>query len=124
MELFRKRRSDQEYVEMIRGRVARERAIGVFFLCMVVVFGVLLYLLLRMQNTIVSDFSNELAQSKDDHFPNIVGFILGITFGITFGVILSNMLGALSDALKNFKEGNRTEKLMLKFYDELNKNKT
>ena len=111
MELYRKRKSDDEYVEAIRKRVALSRWFGIFSIG-VGIFLVVMCLIWGLPWKMVSmlDFMGDAAPEIRNGI--IIGF--GAAFQIVFVVWC---FGSGIAALKS----HRTERLLLKFYDELHK---
>ncbi|KKL94692.1 hypothetical protein LCGC14_1862140 [marine sediment metagenome] len=111
MELYPKRKTDEQYVEAVRKLVARSRWFGVYHACLVIVFVVAFQILWRS-------------------ICSVDGLMSGVSKGVHIGIMLGAMAGVLMVlAAQNviwgaqcFK-GHRTERLMLKFHDELKKEK-
>jgi len=103
--------SDEEYVELIRKKDRAVRRMMWVWLVLAVPFVAIFAVWAR------------LALGGVEHLPYaaqtvVVGLVLGATMGLTCAVILGN----LALCIWNFWEarvGNRTERLMLKYHDEL-----
>jgi hypothetical protein len=116
MELYPKRKSDAEYIAWIRMQVGDGKCYAVFQGIMFFVF-IVLYLIL---NRLVFQF-HEIMPEAAETLP--LGVIIGVQFGVMF-VFLGGMAAfCVVTAVRHLK-GNRTEKLMLKFYDDLKEQET
>ncbi len=107
MNLFPKRKTDEEYVEAARKLVVRSKWIGVLealaaIICLVSYLG-------------VNSFYVWL--NKLQYGP---GVLIGIIYGASGGLIISL---AIVNMIQCFK-GRRAERLMLKYHDELKEKKT
>jgi hypothetical protein len=113
MQLYPKRLTDADYVESVRSMLARSRRLAVlhgvmaiFFICMFYAFHRIIF-------------------STDDSSPPIAGLIEP---GMRIGMMLGAMMGASImfaifsiGSLINVIKGQRTERLMLRFHDDLQK---
>jgi hypothetical protein len=108
MQIRPKHMSDAEYVESVRKVVARSKALLVLYVCnAVLLIGVNLgfwYVL----------------QSLREIWPGIdEGLYAGILVGVVAGIGLTGAVSAIGSAIRYWCDGFRSERLMLKFHDEL-----
>ncbi len=113
LQLYPKRKNDAEYVESVRKIVRRTKWLAVFHGIMALFFFGCYLVMVRMI------YSAE---------PQVPGFAESISTGLRIGVMLGAFIGALLVfGAVNVKysitllKGQRTERLMLKFHDELRK---
>ena len=109
MELYPKHKTDEEFVEAVRKQAAHSRKFGIFHACGVLFFlGAFLVL-------------SHLIHSVDGMMEDVSsGVHVGIMFGFMGGIFILLAVQNVMWATQYFK-GNRTEHLMLKFYDDLKK---
>ena len=111
MELYPKRKTDEEYIEALRKLVARSKWFGVFHAFFVLFFlGMFLvwwHLLCKLDQLFP-----ELAESIGK------GIHIGIMFGAVAGLFAFYALQAVFWSVQSFC-GQRTERLLLKFHDRL-----
>jgi len=111
MELYSKRKTDEEYVEFTRKLIKRSKWYGLFFACGAVLFLVMFEALWRL---IHSD-----KQIMTDISPGIhIGIMLGAMGGFFVVMAWQNMMWAAK-----YFTGQRAERLMVKFHDEMKKEK-
>ena len=111
MELYPKRKSDAEYIAMIREHVGRGKRHAVFFGFMFLVF-MGLYLAF---NYVVFRF-HEIMPEAADALP--LGVLIGVKFGVVM-VFLGGLAAFCAITAMRHVSGNRTAVLMLRFHDEL-----
>ena len=111
MELRPKRKTDEEYVESVRRQVAQSKWFGVFHACGFVFFlGAFWWIwwMIYSPNSPLAEFLGAARSSS----------ILGIAFGAFAGIQLVFAGQNAMWAAQHFR-GHRTERLMLRFHDEL-----
>jgi hypothetical protein len=109
MELYPKRKTDDEYVALIRKQVDRSKWFGYFHVVAAIAFVVMYFILWR------------LTMSASELVPEInSGLHIGIILGAFGGLLLVIAIQSIVWATQSFT-GQRTERIMLKLYDELKK---
>jgi len=113
MQLFPKRKTDAEYVKQVRRLLSRSKWFGAMHLGFAAFFFLMSWLWWR-HITEVGDRIPMLDEAARQGFA--IGVSLGTMAGMTFLFTLISLLSAL-----RILTGQRTERLMLKFHDELKK---
>ena len=111
MQLYPKRKTDTEYIEMIRKFVERSKWFGAFHACVFILFS-MMFLILR--NIIYTTDSAVLGFKKMIEPGIHIGIMLGTFGGLLLVFAVLNVIWAVT-----YFNGQRTERLMLKFHDEL-----
>jgi hypothetical protein len=111
MEVCPKRKTDEEYVEWVRRLVARSKWVGVFHVCGFVFFLAVYLVIWRMI------YSPE-SPLRDIPVASGTGWYIGVMLGVFAGVQLVFAVQNAIWAGQRFR-GFRTERLMLRFHDEL-----
>jgi len=116
MQLFRTRRSDAEHVELVRRWLLRSKWIGIIYACCAAGFFAMFAMYWRFIPKLAGS-GLESDQAAQRGF--FIGVLLGAMAGLPlfFGVICAYL------AMRPVT-GQRTERLMVKFYDELKKRET
>ncbi len=114
MQLYPKPKTDAEYVELIRKHVGRSKWLALFLGCLSVGFLLAYWLLWQKVYGSGDSTINKLNETIES------GVRIGIMLGATEGLLL---IFAASHAVfaVQYLLGDRTKRLMLKFYDELKK---
>ena len=113
MQLYARRKTDAEHVETIRRMIARSRWLALFYGsmgCLYLIIAILWHGMIFKTDEVFP----ELAASMDS------GVRLGITLGVMQGVIFVFAAGSIGWAVYVLR-GLRTERLLLKYHDELRK---
>ena len=101
------KKTDAEYIESIRRGVASSRRAAIIYLCVGLVLlvggAVLVYLVQRLLVAMASDQAT-------------VGLTLGVALGVKLGLIAFAVVGWIAEGIILLR-GNRTEELLLKYYD-------
>ena len=108
----RKQLSDAEYVEKIR---KRDRTLRRLWWIWPILFLAILYILVRFGD-FIQEFIADFPVEKKMVYA-------GLFLGMTFGLILSMLALHAGICIKHWidaRQGYRTERLMLKYHDELN----
>ena len=119
MQLFPKPKTNAEYVEYIRKKLKRSKWLALFFTLMFVLFLVM-FLWLRTKIYLIT--APIIIPGTDRVFdPEIhtgirAGVMLGMFLGWFFFLAILNATFAIQCLI-----GDKKEKLLIKFYDELNK---
>ncbi|MCG3149218.1 MAG: hypothetical protein PCFJNLEI_02681 [Verrucomicrobiae bacterium] len=116
MELYPKRKTDEEYVESVRKLVARAKWFGVFHACGFVFFLAAYFVFWRMIYSSESPLREIFAAGGS-------GWYIGVMLGAGAGLLLVFAAQNAMWAGQRFR-GFRTEKLMLRFHDELRRGDT
>jgi len=111
MKLYPKRKSETEYISWIRKQVSHAKRLAVFHGIMFIV-SIVLFLVF---NHLVFQF-HEIMPEAAATLP--LGVIIGLPFGVMLVFLLAMVAFNVVTAVRHLS-GNRTEKLMLKFHDEL-----
>lgn len=107
----RKQISDAEYVEQIR---KRDRSIRRMSWIWPILLLAMVYLLIRLGD-IIQEFSVDFSVEKKMVYA-------GLLLGVVFGFILNTIAHYAGNFIKHWidaRQGFRTERLMLKYHDEL-----
>jgi len=113
MALYPRRKTDAEYVQWVRKTVSRARGLAVFHGTMAIVLLACYFAIIRIVGDVDMPFFG-LDEATS------VGVRMGLVLGTFMGVMLVVAAGNIVWLIMLLK-GQRTERLMLKFHDELTK---
>ena len=122
MQVFPKRNTDDEYVTSIRKLVSRSRWFGVFHAVGALFFFGMYHIIWRMLHSVDLPFHHFDIQSQAWADVTKSGFHVGVMLGAFAGIQLVFAVLNIMWAMQYFR-GQRTERLMLKFHDELKEKK-
>lgn len=124
MQVFPKRKTDDEYINSIRKFVSRSRWFGLFFIVGVIFFIGLYCVIWGILLPKSIDFPFHLYGLQSSTMVDLAksGFHIGVMLGAVAGIDLFFAFFSFIWAMKFFS-GQRTEHLLLKFYDELKEKK-
>jgi len=111
MQIYPRRKSDTEYIAAVRKSIHRSKWIALINACMFAVFVVCFFMFWRLILSVQATFP-EYAEAIGQ------GAHIGIMLGAFAGFLLFLGVVNLVFAILSFA-GQRTARLMLKFYDEL-----
>ena len=114
MRLFRKRKTDAEYIEAVRRSVKRSRWFAIIFAC----GAILYYLLFVLYWRFIPSFG-ELVPGLDKITRDAFG--IGMMLGAMGGLMVFAAASCIFMAVRSLT-GERTARLMLKFHDQSKKN--
>ena len=126
MQVFPKRKTDDEYVNSIRKLVSRSRWFGLFHVVGIVIFVGMYYVIWRMFLSVPLDFPFHLFELQSSTMLELSksGFHAGVAIGAFAGFQLVFAMCSFIWATQYFSgRCQRTERLLLKFYDELKEKK-
>ena len=110
MRLFPRRKTDAEYIEAVRRSVKQSRWFAIYFACMAILYYVLFIMFWRFIPSF-ADLMPDINETARGAFTT--GIILGTMAGLMLFAAFSCVVAAVRTG-----SGQRTERLMLKFYDE------
>lgn len=111
MEVFPRRKTDEEYVEGIRKLVGRSKRAAVLHTFFALFFLGTFFCTLKFMDTAESLFAESTGPIKGGAY---VGFLFGAFAGMQFILAVESMIWAAQRW-----HGLRTEKLMLQYHDKL-----
>ena len=120
MQVFPKRKTDDEYIISIRKLVSRSRWFGVFHTVGAVFFLAMYHVIWRMLHSAGFPFHHFDFHSEVGADVAKFGFHVGVMLGAFAGIQLVFAVLNIMWAMQYFR-GQRTERLMLRFHDELKK---
>lgn len=123
MELYPKRKTDDQYVTSVRKLVSRSRWFGVFHAVGAVFFFGMYHVIWNMLHSVDFPFHHFDLQSPVGSDVVKSGFHVGVMLGAFAGIHLVFAVLNIMWAMQYFR-GQRTERLMLKFHDELKEQET
>lgn len=124
MQVFPKRKTDDEHVNSIRKFVSRSRWFGLFHVVGIVFFLGMYYVIWRMFLSVPLDFPFHPFGAQSSTMLELAksGFHVGVALGAFAGLQLVFAFCGIMWAIQSFS-GQRTERLLLKYYDELKEKK-
>ena len=126
MQVFPKRKTDDEHVNSIRKFISRSWWFGLFYVIGVVFFLGMYYIIWRMFLTVPVDFPFNFFGLQSSDMVDLAksGFHAGVMIGAFAGFQLVFAMCSFIWAMQFFSgRSQRTERLLLKFYDELKEEK-
>ena len=111
MQLFPKRKTDAEYIEAVRRSVKRSRWIAIIYACEALLLYLLFFLYWRFIPSLADIMPGLDKQVR-------TAFSIGIMLGAMGGLMVFGACICVVAAVRT-GSGQRTERLMLKFHDEL-----
>lgn len=113
MEVYSKPKTDEQYVESIRTQISRSKRFIVFHI-LGAIFFLALFLWAGMQVCRLDQIMPEFSEGAGR------GFFIGVQLGLVAGLFFIFAFMNINFTISYFR-GYRTERLMLKYYDELKK---